>query len=92
MIAYRHPLPLGRTLVLGAAGTAAFLALWAGVAASGLVLHTFLPSPLEVMERFVTLLTTPFAGRRCALICSRAFSASWPVFSWRSPWVCPSVC
>ncbi|WP_336492192.1 ABC transporter permease [Methylobacterium nigriterrae] len=62
MIAYRQPLPFGRTLALGAAGTALFFASWAGLAASGLVLHAFLPSPLEVAERFVTLLTTPFAG------------------------------
>ena len=36
--------PVSRTLALGTAGTALFLASWAGLAASGLVLHAFLPS------------------------------------------------
>ncbi|MEE7476538.1 ABC transporter permease [Methylobacterium hispanicum] len=62
MIAYRQPLPLGRSLLLGAAGTLAFLGLWAGLARSGLVPHIFLPAPLEVAERFAVLVTHPFAG------------------------------
>ncbi|WP_336488734.1 ABC transporter permease [Methylobacterium nigriterrae] len=62
MIAYRQPLPAHRTLLLGLVGTLAFFGIWTGLSASGLVLRLFLPSPLEVMERFVVLLTTPFAG------------------------------
>ena len=62
MIASRQPLPLSRTLGLGMIGTLTFLGLWAALAHSGLVLRLFLPGPLEVAERFVALMTTPFAG------------------------------
>ena len=50
------------TVPLGAIGLAAFLALWSGVAASGLVAKLFLPAPWEVARRFVHLLAHPFAG------------------------------
>lgn len=39
-----------------------FLAVWALLSVSGLVPRQFLPAPLEVIARFVQLLTTPFAG------------------------------
>ncbi|MFD0934243.1 ABC transporter permease [Methylobacterium trifolii] len=53
---------MGRASLLGLAGTLAFLGLWAAIAHSGLVQHLFLPTPIEVTRRFLTLLTTPFAG------------------------------
>lgn len=62
MIAYRQPLPARSTLLLGAVGALAFLGLWSGLSASGLILPAFLPGPLEVLERFGRLMTTPFAG------------------------------
>lgn len=51
-----------RRLLLGACGLLGFFGLWATIAASGLVTHTFLPGPLDVAERLVVLLTTAFAG------------------------------
>ena len=62
MIAYRQPLPLSRTVTLGALGLALFLGLWTAVSASGLVTQTFLPTPAAVARRFVELLSQPFAG------------------------------
>ncbi len=47
---------------LSFAGGASFLALWSLVALSGLVQPQFLPTPWAVAERFVALLTEPFAG------------------------------
>ena len=51
-----------RRLLLGACGLLGFFGLWASIAGSGLVAHTFLPGPLDVAERLVVLLTTAFAG------------------------------
>ncbi|OYY09604.1 MAG: ABC transporter permease, partial [Rhizobiales bacterium 35-68-8] len=51
-----------RRLLLGACGLLGFFGLWATIAGSGLVTHTFLPGPLDVAERLVVLLTTAFAG------------------------------
>lgn len=51
-----------RRLLLGACGLCGFFALWAAIAASGMVAPTFLPGPLDVARRLVTLLTTSFAG------------------------------
>ena len=51
-----------RRMALGLAGLVGFFGLWALVAASGLVGKAFLPGPLEVAERLVTLLHTSFAG------------------------------
>jgi NitT/TauT family transport system permease protein len=62
MIAYRQPLPLRRSLALGAIGTVTFLGLWTALSRSGLVSSVFLPGPVAVIERFATLMTTPFAG------------------------------
>ena len=62
MIAARQPLPTRRALLLSLAGLVAFLAFWSGLARSGLVPRLFLPTPLQVSERFATLMTTPFAG------------------------------
>lgn len=62
MIASRQPLPLHRSLALGAIGTLAFLGFWAFLARSGLVSPLFLPGPVAVAERFATLTERPFAG------------------------------
>lgn len=55
-------LPLPARLGWGALGLALFLGLWAGLSATGAVPAQFLPSPASVVERFVQLLSTPFAG------------------------------
>ena len=39
-----------------------FLRIWTLLSVSGLVPHQFLPAPLDVIARFVALLTMPFAG------------------------------
>ena len=57
-----RPLPLVERVVLGAAGLAAFIGLWTLLSTTGIVPRQFLPTPLEVANRFVQLLTTPFAG------------------------------
>jgi len=59
MIATLSPL---HRLTLGIIGFLAFLAFWAGISASGLVNPVFLPGPVSVVARLLTLLTTPFAG------------------------------
>ena len=57
-----RPLPLARWLVLSIGGFVAFFAMWWLLAASGLVQRQFLPTPLEVVERFVALTQSPFVG------------------------------
>jgi ABC-type nitrate/sulfonate/bicarbonate transport system permease component len=52
----------GHVALLGAAGLVAFFALWALLAASGLVQKMFLPSPFAVAERFTELTQKPFVG------------------------------
>jgi ABC-type nitrate/sulfonate/bicarbonate transport system permease component len=56
------PLSFRSTLAWGAFGLALFLGLWAFLSISGIVPRQFLPTPLDVASRFVTLLTSPFAG------------------------------
>jgi ABC-type nitrate/sulfonate/bicarbonate transport system permease component len=56
------PLSFRSTLAWGALGLALFLGLWAFLSISGIVPRQFLPTPLDVASRFVTLLTSPFAG------------------------------
>lgn len=51
-----------RWLALSIAGFAAFFGVWWAAAASGLVAPQFLPTPLEVLEKFVALTRTPFVG------------------------------
>jgi NitT/TauT family transport system permease protein len=51
-----------RWLALTAAGFVAFFAIWWLIAASGLVSRQFLPTPLDVGERFVALTQSPFVG------------------------------
>src|SRR6185369_643623 len=48
-----HALSWPRWLALTVAGFAAFFGVWWAVAASGLVMQQFLPTPLEVLDKFV---------------------------------------
>jgi NitT/TauT family transport system permease protein len=60
--AKRRGLSFRRGLALSIAGLVAFFAAWWLIAASGLVQRQFLPTPLDVLERFVALTQTPFVG------------------------------
>jgi ABC-type nitrate/sulfonate/bicarbonate transport system permease component len=51
-----------RSLALGVAGLFLFLGLWYGLSAGGVVPRLFLPTPVEVLDRFTDLLTRRFAG------------------------------
>ena len=55
-------LPRREFVALTTAGFVGFFALWALVAASGLVPALFLPSPAEVAAKFVELTHQPFVG------------------------------
>ncbi|WP_407530028.1 ABC transporter permease [Methylobacterium oryzisoli] len=55
-------LTIGQSVAWGLLGVALFLGLWTFLSVSGLVSPQFLPTPLETAARFVSLLTTPFAG------------------------------
>jgi NitT/TauT family transport system permease protein len=57
-----HALPLPRLMALSIAGAASFLGVWWLIAASGWVAPQFLPSPFEVVDKFVALTRTPFVG------------------------------
>jgi ABC-type nitrate/sulfonate/bicarbonate transport system permease component len=57
-----RPLELRKRMAYGLVGLALFLAVWTLLSVSGLVPRQFLPAPLDVIARFVALLTTPFAG------------------------------
>jgi len=61
-VAGSRTLSFRRWLALSIAGFVAFFAIWWLIAASGLVQRQFLPTPLEVFERFVALTHTPFVG------------------------------
>jgi NitT/TauT family transport system permease protein len=56
------PLRASERFFWGAFGLAVFLGVWMVLSVSGLVPRQFLPSPIDVVSRFVQLLTTPFAG------------------------------
>ncbi len=56
------PLSASRRWRLTGAGAAGFLALWSMAALLGITSRTFLPTPWDVVERFVQLLVQPFAG------------------------------
>jgi len=58
----RAPLSLMQTVLWGLLGAAAFIGLWGFLSLSGIVPRQFLPAPWEVVQRFVQLLTEPFAG------------------------------
>jgi ABC-type nitrate/sulfonate/bicarbonate transport system permease component len=57
-----RPLSLRETMAWGLAGLGCFLGIWTLLTVSGLVPRQFLPTPLDVISRFIQLLTTPFAG------------------------------
>jgi ABC-type nitrate/sulfonate/bicarbonate transport system permease component len=56
------PLKLREKIAYGLIGLGLFLGIWTLLSATGLVPRQFLPAPLQVIARFVALLTTPFAG------------------------------
>src|SRR5258707_13121951 len=49
-------------MAYGLIGLGLFLGIWTLLSVLGLVPHQFLPAPLDLIARFVALLTTPFAG------------------------------
>ncbi len=57
-----HRIGFSQGIVLGFVGVAVFLGLWYGLSASGLVPQLFLPTPVEVVDRFTSLLIDRFAG------------------------------
>jgi ABC-type nitrate/sulfonate/bicarbonate transport system permease component len=58
----QKPLPFVETFLLGCLGLGMFIGLWYGLTAAGIVSKLFLPTPMEVLERFNTLLNRRFAG------------------------------
>ena len=57
-----RPLSLKESMFWGLVGLGMFFGLWSLLSVSGFVPRQFLPTPLDVLSRFTTLLTTPFAG------------------------------
>ncbi len=57
-----RPLSLKESMGWGLFGLFMFFGLWTLLSVSGVVPRQFLPSPLDVLSRFIVLLTTPFAG------------------------------
>jgi NitT/TauT family transport system permease protein len=57
-----QPLKLRETIAYGLIGLGLFLGIWTLLSVSGWIPRQFLPAPLDVITRFVALLTTPFAG------------------------------
>ena len=57
-----RPLKLTEALAWSLAGLGCFLGIWTLLSVSGLVPRQFLPTPFDVISRFIQLLTTPFAG------------------------------
>ena len=56
------PLAPARYWRLTATGALGFLALWTAAALAGLTSRAFLPTPLDVLQRFGELVVQPFAG------------------------------
>jgi ABC-type nitrate/sulfonate/bicarbonate transport system permease component len=56
------PLSPSEQVAWGAFGLALFLAIWTFLSTSGVVPPRFLPTPLDVLNRIIHLLTNPFAG------------------------------
>ena len=56
------PLPAAQFWRLSTAGAISFLALWSGVALSGITSREFMPAPWDVVARFAQLMVEPFAG------------------------------
>src|SRR5580704_3923631 len=57
-----RPLTLRETMTYGLIGLGLFLGVWTFLSVSGYVPRQFLPTPLDVIARFIQLLTNPFAG------------------------------
>src|ERR1700675_937236 len=57
-----QPLRFREKTAYGLVGLGLFLGIWTLLSISGLVPRQFLPAPLDVIARFIALLTTPFAG------------------------------
>jgi ABC-type nitrate/sulfonate/bicarbonate transport system permease component len=55
-------LSLQERLLWGAFGLALFVGLWAFLSMSSIVPRQFLPTPLDVLNRIIRLMTNPFAG------------------------------
>ena len=55
-------LPAARMVTLTLIGSAGFLAIWTVAALAGLTSRDFLPTPWDVLVRFVRLVVEPFAG------------------------------
>jgi ABC-type nitrate/sulfonate/bicarbonate transport system permease component len=55
-------LPAPQFWRLTAAGALSFLALWSGIALSGITSREFMPAPWDVVARFAQLMVEPFAG------------------------------
>ena len=53
---------LTESIILGCIGLIGFIGLWHGLSVSGLFPSVFLPSPIEVYDRFMVLLDRRFAG------------------------------
>lgn len=58
----RVTLTSGKATLLAALSLLTFCGIWFVVPAAGLVSEQFLPGPVAVLERFVTLIREPFAG------------------------------
>ena len=58
----QRPLPFLESFLLGCAGLALFIGLWYGLSAAGVMSRLFLPTPVEVFDRFNVLLNRRFAG------------------------------
>lgn len=55
-------LPLSERLLLGTLGLVGFIGLWTLLSVTGIVPRQFLPTPLDVLSRIVSLMQMPFAG------------------------------
>lgn len=55
-------LSTAQSALLGLIGLSAFISFWYGLTAAGVMSRQFLPPPWEVLERFVHLVNTRFAG------------------------------
>ncbi len=56
------PLSFRETVAWGTLGVVLFVGLWTLLTASGIVPRQFLPTPLDVIQRMLHLMTSPFAG------------------------------
>ncbi len=62
MTTAQRPLPASKSMALNLIGILAFFGFWQLIAMSGLTQPQFLPSPVDVVRKFVQLTQVPFAG------------------------------